>query len=29
MSEAGWDETWSDLDDLKIIPYLTKRGQCD
>jgi hypothetical protein len=29
MSEAGWDESWVDLDDLKITPYLTKRGQCD
>ena len=28
MSEAGWDETWIDLDDLKIkvTPYVTKRG---
>lgn len=29
MSESGWDESWNDLDDLKITPYLTKRGQCD
>jgi len=29
MTEAGWDETWNVLDDLKITPYLTKRGQYD
>jgi len=29
MIEAGWDETWIDLDDLKITPYLAQRGQYD